>query len=93
MRIGPIQFVNAKEMSEKYPDTFHWEDLSSSMAIGDYVKVSSGTERFWVKITGMEQNADGAMEYVGLISNLLLNPHIDIDEPVRFSAVNVYNKD
>ena len=48
-----LEFVDAQEMHEQYPDTFEAPTKEELVGIkkGMFVKVSHNNERFWVKVT------------------------------------------
>lgn len=65
-----IEFVNAQEMAKAFPDTFYCPNYSEmkDLSKGDYVKISTGNERFWVKI--LEIDGD---KITGKVDNILYN--------------------
>ena len=68
-----MDFVNAKQMSLENPTTFFVpsEEELNNLKLKDFVKVSIGTERFWVKI----KKIDGD-KIIGEVYNNLIRTHI-----------------
>lgn len=65
-------WVNAREMSERVPDSFHVPSgrVLCSLEPGDMVKICNGEERFWVKL---EEPYDMPGYWVGVVQNDLVN--------------------
>ncbi len=53
-----MEFIDAQQMNETYPDTFEVPDYDelNKVGPGSFVKVSAGQERFWVKVTGRKND-------------------------------------
>ena len=83
-----LDFVNAQEMAEKYPDTFEVpsDEELKSLKKGDFAKVCLNDERFWVRILFIEGEC-----YTGTVDNILVfNKEIAYGDMVTFQLDNVY---
>ncbi len=81
-------FVDAQEMSKKYPETFAVpsNDDLCSLVPGDYVKVCAlNKERFWVQLTTVAEDF-----LTGVVSNDLVEVPLKFGETVSFFKCNVY---
>jgi len=86
-----MKFVNAQEMHKTYPATFEVPAAEELQAIqkGDLVKVSTGSERFWVKVTQKEGAA-----ITGIVDNNLVNTEehgLKLGDTIEFLEENVYS--
>lgn len=84
------KFLNAQEMAKLHPATFEaptTEDLEK-VKVGDYVKVSTGDERFWVEVT----KVDGS-KISGEINNDLVctdNHGLKCGDKIEFNKECIY---
>lgn len=84
-------FIDAQRMAQEYPDSFQVPtfDELQAVAVGDNVKVCTGGERFWVKVTKVEGQV-----FAGTINSDLVCSHVHhlkFDDPVTVSAHHVYD--
>lgn len=83
--------VNAIERHREYPNTFEiplQEDINA-IKPGDFAKICTGDERFWVMITQLKE--DGKI--VGKIDNHLLftdNHNLSFGDYVSFYPENIF---
>ena len=59
------EFTDASMMARKHPDTFErpGEDELEALHPGDFVKVCTADERFWVKLTNVAgENLEGVVD-------------------------------
>jgi hypothetical protein len=86
-----VIFNDAQQMKKQHPDTFEAPDLEEldSLKIDDYVKVCAIRERFWVKITKIENDT-----ITGTVENHLVLTHehgLKADDVVSFEKKNIYS--
>ncbi|MFA5152871.1 MAG: hypothetical protein WC554_09950 [Clostridia bacterium] len=85
--IHKINLINAKEMSILRSDTFdYYTDEILLLKIGDFVKISTGKERFWVEVESIDKD-----KLIGRIDNDL----VTINEPkyddlIEFTKENIF---
>ena len=83
------QLVDAVEMAQQSPHTFHLPNLKG-LKVGDIVKVCNGFERFWVILT--EINIGNMCQ--GIVDNLLVFPcGYDLGDMLHFEKRNIYQVD
>ena len=80
--------VNAEKMASLYPDTFHLPD-TGNIRPADYVKVSNGLKRFWVRVSAVD--GDRLAGTVG--NNLIHDRKYDLGDPISFEKKHVYDID
>ena len=80
-------FDDAVEMNKKYPDTFTLPDLTS-VKIGSYVKVCLNDERFWVLVTGMDEQV-----ITGRVANDLIIAPLKYHDKIWFEFRHIYAVD
>tara|TARA_Y200000002_G_C22584187_1_gene622216 strand:- start:766 stop:1104 length:339 start_codon:yes stop_codon:yes gene_type:complete len=87
MEIFTDDWVDAKEMNYKYPNTFDYPTQSEldNIKIRDSVKISNGFERFWVEVK--EKNK---IYFIGRVDNELLTNEYKLDDFVMFESKNIY---
>ena len=82
-------WINAKEMHEKNPDSFEIpskEELDN-LKEGDLVKICNGCERFFVKVSKIL--SDGNMN--GIVDNhLIFETEYGFRDSVQFHRDNIY---
>jgi hypothetical protein len=63
-------FVDAQAMHKKHPDTFEAPSMEDIRKIkpGNWVKVSAGNERFWIKVLDRKM-----FTIIGQVDNELIN--------------------
>ena len=86
------EWVNAKEMNQRYPDTFDYdESLAKSIEPGDLVKIGNARERFWTVIQYIEEDDGGGMPIVARVDNLLrVTRGYTFDDLVAFDYCHIY---
>ena len=89
------EWVNVKEMNQRYPDTFHYDEpLAKSIGPGDLVKIGNPRERFWTVIQYIEENEEddgGGMPIVARVDNLLrVTRGYTFDDLVAFDYCHIY---
>lgn len=86
------EWVNAKEMNQRYPDTFDYdESLAKSIEPGDLVKIGNARERFWTVIQHIEEDDGGGMPIVARVDNLLrVTRGYTFDDLVAFNYCHIY---
>jgi hypothetical protein len=86
-----IQFTDAYEIHKENPTTFEipTEEEINSIKIGSFIKVCAGRERFWVKVSKIEDNV-----YQGNINNhlMLTNEHGYKDNDLVSIKKNIFIK-
>ena len=85
------EFMDAQQLALDHPDTFQAPELSMlqvTVVPGDYVKVATNKERFWVKVVAV---FDGLIK--AKVSNELVNGEFYFGEPVVISHKNIYMLD
>jgi hypothetical protein len=90
------EFVNARDMAEKRPNTFEVpsNDDIYDINTGDCVKVCAGYERFWVKVTAVELTANIGLVFEGVIDNVLMNTGdhgLKLGDLVRLYPRHIYD--
>ena len=65
-------FVDAQNMARLHPSTFRVPDSCDllDLKVGDYIKASTGNERFWIEVIGVEESAA-----IGRVDKDLLNTY------------------
>lgn len=88
MEIFTDDWVDAKEMNYKYPDTFDYPTQIEldNIAIGDSLKISNGLERFWVEVK--EKNK---IYLIGRVDNELITDEYKLNDLVMFENKNIYD--
>lgn len=88
MEIFTDDWVDAKEMNYKYPNTFDYPTQVEldNINIGDFVKISNGFERFWVQIK--EKNK---IYLIGRVDNELITDEYKFNDIVMFESKNIYD--
>jgi hypothetical protein len=88
MEIFTDDWVDAKEMSYKYPNTFDFPTQYEleNITIGDSVKISNGFERFWVEIKEVNK-----LYLIGRVDNKLITREYNLNNLVMFEKKNVYD--
>ena len=91
----PLEFVDAQAMALLHPATFEAPDRAALAAIkpGYHIKVSTGDERFWVKVTEVDKTGDD-LAFSGVVDNDLIctGKHgLKLGDLVRVSYRHVYN--
>jgi len=83
-----LVLVNAAQMANDHPDTFHRpnEGEIKALAPGQPVKVCNGLERFWVQV----QTVNFPL-FVGRVANQLLFSELKLGDTIAFHADNVFD--
>jgi len=84
-----LQFINAQEMSKRFPDTFTVpsDEELASIAPSSIVKVAHGDERFWVRVLSVADNGT----ITAKVSNNLIGDHgFNHGDTITFHKENVY---
>jgi hypothetical protein len=91
MKESKLPFIDAQEMRINNIETFeapNKEELDA-LKVGVHVKVCTGDERFWVKVTGIESDT-----VKGTVDNNLINidEHgLDFGDTIVFNKTNIYD--
>ena len=82
--------VNAREMSQKNPNSFSHpsKDELNQIKAKDSVKICVGKERFWVEVEKVEDSL-----ITGTIDNNLLQDELEFGQSIQFHKDNIYNID
>ncbi len=84
--------VNAEHMRRTHPTTFSLPSQAKRLGllVGDFAKIATGGERFWVEITQKIKRG----VYVGRVDNDLIHTAahgLSSGDFVNFAAVNIYD--
>lgn len=81
------KFVDAQKMAARYRSFHAPSDDLISLRPGDFVKVCSGGERFWVVLTKI---MPGHM-LQGKVNNDITHPGLRRGDVIQFSTANVFD--
>lgn len=83
-------FINAQEMSQKHPDTFHvpCEKALQNINLGDYVKVNPGGERFWCEVISIDKEQ---RTIKATVANNLIDYDWEPGDELEFKFENVHD--
>ena len=90
-----ILFENAWHQNLKHPTTFLIPDKQDihNLKKGDFVKICAFAERFWVKLTFIDNGDPSDYRYRGIIDNDLITEYLHLGEEVEFHERNIYSID
>jgi len=83
-----IKFENARELKEQHPATFYAPDKKEldRIAPGDFVRVCTDDERFWVEVVAVENGI-----ITGRVDNDLITRRLKYNDIISFRPDNVFN--
>ena len=86
--IKKLNLENAALMALEYPETFSLPSVSAikKLKVGDWVKLSTPQERFWVKVSGFE-----GKKWFGQVANKLIYSDVDLGDTIQFYRKNIYD--
>jgi hypothetical protein len=86
------KFINAVELSKKFPDSFQLPSriMLSKIKVGDNVKVCLNNERFWCLVKGIDFEKE---TIVASINNILQWNDLKLGDIVYLNFYNIYDID
>ena len=78
-----MEFINAQELAKRYTDTFEVPSIEqlNKLRIDNYVKICNGKERFWVKLTNInDDNLTGIV-----VSYLVFDATYNLGSMIHFT--------
>jgi hypothetical protein len=84
--------VDAQAKAKATPNTFQVPTDSEigSLMQGDFAKVCSNNERFWVEITRI-MRGDSGLRFEGTVGNMLLQEDLKFGDLIVFETRHIYN--
>ncbi len=83
-----IEFEDAQQLAKQYPDTFYApdEDILSRIKSGDFIKVCTLNERFWIEVTSVSEG-----KITARVDNELLMDELHYNDIIEIEPRHVYD--